>query len=34
MNESGPNVTAMVVFIGFITLSLFITWWAAKKNPR
>ena len=32
MNESGPNVTAMVVFIGFITLSLFITWWAAKKT--
>lgn len=32
MSGSGPNVTAIVVFIAFVSLSLFITWWAAKKT--
>ncbi len=29
---SGLNLSAIVVFVGFISLSLFITWWAAKRT--
>lgn len=32
MSDSGPNVTAIIVFIAFVSFSLFITWWAAKKT--
>ncbi|MGI9262218.1 MAG: sodium:solute symporter family transporter, partial [Woeseiaceae bacterium] len=29
---SGVNLSAIIVFVGFISLSLFITWWAAKRT--
>lgn len=32
MSGTGPNITAIIVFVGFISLSLFITWWAAKNT--
>jgi cation/acetate symporter len=30
--DSGPNVTAIIIFIAFIIASLGITWWAAKRT--
>ena len=32
MIETGTNTTAIAVFVGFVSLSLFITWWAAKRT--
>lgn len=32
MSEAGVNVTAIAVFIAFVTLSLLITWWAARRT--
>lgn len=32
MTGSGPNPTAIIVFFAFVSLSLGITWWAAKKT--
>ncbi len=32
MNGDDTNLTAIVVFIGFVTLSLLITWWAARRT--
>lgn len=32
MTGSGPNVTAIVIFVTFIVASLGITWWAAKQT--
>jgi cation/acetate symporter len=32
MIGGGTNVTAIIVFVAFVSLSLFITWWAAKKT--
>jgi cation/acetate symporter len=32
MNEAGVNVTAIAVFIAFVSLSLLITWWAARRT--
>lgn len=32
MSGTGPNLTAIVVFVAFVSLSLFITWWAAKRT--
>ena len=32
MIGSGINTTAVSVFIAFVSLSLFITWWAAKRT--
>src|SRR5210317_1271762 len=32
MKEAGVNVTAIVVFIAFVSLSLLITWWAARRT--
>lgn len=32
MTGTGPNVTAIAVFVAFVSLSLFITWWASKKT--
>ena len=31
MND-GPNLTAVVVFVAFVSFSLFITWWAARRT--
>jgi len=32
VNEGGANLTAIAVFVGFVSLSLFITWWAARRT--
>lgn len=32
MSASGTNLSAIVVFVAFVSLSLFITWWAAKRT--
>lgn len=32
MNGDGANLTSIAVFVGFVTLSLFITWWAARRT--
>ena len=32
MMDAGPNITAIAVFVAFVSLSLFITWWASKKT--
>jgi len=32
MIGSGTNAAAIVVFVAFVSLSLFITWWAAKRT--
>jgi cation/acetate symporter len=32
MKEAGVNVTAIVVFIAFVSISLLITWWAARRT--
>jgi len=32
MTDTGTNLTAISVFVAFVSLSLFITWWAAKKT--
>lgn len=32
MMGTGPNITAIAVFVAFVSLSLFITWWASKKT--
>ena len=32
MNEASVNVTAIAVFIAFVSLSLLITWWAARRT--
>lgn len=29
---SGGNTSAIIVFVAFVSLSLFITWWAAKRT--
>ena len=30
--NGGTNLTAIAVFVGFVSLSLFITWWAARRT--
>jgi cation/acetate symporter len=32
VSGSGPNLTAILVFVAFVAFSLFITWWAAKRT--
>jgi cation/acetate symporter len=32
MNGDGTNLTAIAVFVAFVSLSLFITWWAARRT--
>lgn len=32
MTGSGPNITAILIFVTFIVASLGITWWAAKRT--
>jgi cation/acetate symporter len=32
MTGDGPNMTAIVVFVAFVALSLVITWWAARRT--
>ncbi len=32
MNASAPNPTAIVFFLGFVALTLVITWWAARRT--
>ncbi len=32
MIDSGPNVSAIIIFVAFIVASLGITWWAAKRT--
>jgi len=29
---SGPNITAILIFVAFVSASLAITWWAAKRT--
>ncbi|MGI9261667.1 MAG: sodium:solute symporter family transporter, partial [Woeseiaceae bacterium] len=32
MTGEGVNITSVSVFVAFVSLSLFITWWAAKRT--
>ena len=32
MIGSGPNITAILIFVAFVSASLVITWWAAKRT--
>lgn len=32
MTGGGANLTAIAVFVGFVSLSLLITWWAARRT--
>jgi len=32
VSGSGPNITAILVFVAFVAASLGITWWAAKRT--
>ena len=32
MSGEGVNLTSVAVFVAFVSLSLFITWWAAKRT--
>ena len=32
MIGSGPNITAILIFVSFVAASLGITWWAAKRT--
>lgn len=32
MIGSGPNITAILIFVAFVAASLLITWWAAKRT--
>ena len=32
MSGSGTNITAIIVFIAFVSVSLLITWWAARRT--
>jgi len=32
VSGDGTNLTAIVVFVGFVALSLLITWWAARRT--